>query len=113
MIDTIGGDAISDGVNVLRDGRTAVLIGILAGRNHMIDTEYLLLHRITLVGCLLGPEWGEKQIARELVNELMQLAANGELTIPVDSTFPLKQVVEAHQRAEMRERLGRVFMTVK
>lgn len=112
LIDNIGGDALSDGVEVLRDGGTAVLIGILAGRNHMIDTEYLLLHRITLIGCLLGPEWGEKQIARDLVNELMQLAANGELTIPIDSTFPLKQAVEAHQRAETRGRLGRVFITV-
>lgn len=112
LIDTIGGDALSDGVEVLRDGGTAVIIGILAGRNHMIDTEYLLLHRITLIGCLLGPEWGEKQIARDLVNELMQLAANGELTVPVDSTFPLEKVIEAHQRAETRGRLGRVFMTL-
>ena len=112
LIDTIGGDALSDGVEVLRDGGTAVIIGILAGRNHMIDTEYLLLHRITLIGCLLGPEWGEKKIARDLVNELMQMAANGELTVPIDSTFPLEKVIEAHQRAETRGRLGRVFMTL-
>ncbi|QUG76519.1 zinc-binding dehydrogenase [Erwinia sp. E602] len=112
LIDTIGGDALSDGVKVLRDGGTAVIIGILAGRNHMIDTEYLLLHRITLIGCLLGVEWGEKQIARDLVNELLHMAAKGELIVPIDSTFPLEQAVEAHQRAETRGRMGRVFITL-
>ncbi|WAH61965.1 zinc-binding dehydrogenase (plasmid) [Pseudomonas silvicola] len=70
------------------------------------------MHRITLIGCLLGPEWGEKQIARDLVNELMVMAAKGELIVPIDSTFPLEKVVEAHQRAETRGRLGRVFITV-
>lgn len=112
LIDTIGGDALPDGIEVLKDGGTAILIGILAGRNQMIDAEYLLLHRITLIGCLLGPEWGEKAIARELVNELMVMAAKGELVVPIDSTFPLEQAVEAHQRAETRGRLGRVFITV-
>lgn len=113
LIDTIGGDALPDGIEVLKDGGTAILIGILAGRNQMIDAEYLLLHRITLIGCLLGPEWGEKAIARELVNELMVMAAKRELIVPVDSTFPLEQVVEAHRRAETRGRLGRVFITVE
>ena len=112
LIDTIGGAALSDGIEVLKDGGTAILIGILAGRNQMVDAEYLLLHRITLIGCLLGPEWGEKAIARELVNGLMSMAAKGELTIPIDSTYPLEQVVAAHQRAETRGRLGRVFITV-
>lgn len=112
LIDTIGGAALSDGIEALKDGGAAVLIGILAGRNQMVDAEYLLLHRITLIGCLLGPEWGEKQIARDLVNELMVMAAKGELIVPIDSNFPLEKVVEAHQRAEKRGRLGRVFMTV-
>ncbi len=112
LIDTIGGEALSDGISVLREGGKAILIGVLAGRNHMIDTEYLLLKRITLTGCLLGAEWSEKEIARELVKELMVLAANGKLTIPVDSTFTLDQVVKAHQRAEERGRLGRVLITI-
>lgn len=112
LIDTIGGDALTDGIKVLKDGGTAIIIGVLAGRNHRVDTEYLLLHRITIIGCLLGPEWGEKQIARDLVNELMEMAARNELVVPVDSTFTLEQAVEAHQRAETRGRLGRVFITI-
>lgn len=112
LIDTIGGEALSDGMGVLRDGGKAILIGILAGRNHKIDSEYLLLHRITLIGCLLGQEWRDCQIARELVNELMVRAAKGELIVPIDSQFPLERAAEAHARAEVRGRLGRVFITV-
>ncbi|MFX4313920.1 zinc-binding alcohol dehydrogenase family protein [Enterobacter sp. 63] len=112
LLDTIGGEALSDGIEVLRDGGKAILIGVLAGRNHRINTEYLLLHRITLIGCLLGAEWGKKSVARDLVNDLLIMAARGELTVPIDSSYSLAQVVEAHHRAETRGRIGRVMMTV-
>lgn len=112
LIDTIGGEALSDGLGVLKDGGKAILIGILAGRNHKIDSEYLLLHRITIIGCLLGQEWRDSQIARELVNELMSMAAEGKLVVPLDSTYPLERAAEAHERAEVRGRLGRVIITL-
>ncbi|MBP2167106.1 NADPH:quinone reductase-like Zn-dependent oxidoreductase [Erwinia toletana] len=111
LIDNIGGPELSDGIEALREGGRAVLIGVLAGRNQPIDAGHLLMHRKTVIGCLFGPEMGDPQ-PRALVADLLEKALHGELQLPIDATFPLSEAAAAHRRAEERGRIGRVFITV-
>jgi NADPH:quinone reductase len=111
IIDTIGGDALVDGLKVLKDGGVAVLIGLFGGRSTMIDAGQLVMHRKTIIGCLLGSEIGDEE-PRRAVSEVFEMARRGELKAPIDARFHLSEAAEAHRRAEERGRIGRVIMTV-
>lgn len=110
VIDIVGGDALVDALAVLRDGGVAVLIGIMGGRQTLIDAGDLLMHRKTVVGCLLGTEFDDPE-AQRAITEVFDLAASGELVTPIDAVFPLSQTADAHARAEQRGRIGRVIIT--
>ena len=109
MIDCIGGLALSDGLLALKDGGRAVLLGVVGGQAQPIDALHLLTRRITVIGCLLGAVMAEPPI-HEMVASLLKKAAQGELWIPIDASFPLSEAAAAHARAEERGRLGRVIM---
>jgi NADPH2:quinone reductase len=109
LIDNVGGPALTDGLCALKDGGRAVLVGVFGGWNEPIDAGYLLLHRLSVIGCLLGVIMTEPDV-HAMVGDLLLQAARGELKAPIDATFPLAQAASAHRRAEERGRLGRVIM---
>ena len=109
LIDCVGGPALVDGLLALKDGGRAVLVGVFGGASTPIDAGYLLVHRLTVIGCLLGKIMGDATGYR-LVEDVLKLAASGTLRVPIDATFPLAQAADAHRRAEERGRIGRVIM---
>lgn len=110
LIDCVGGEALNDGLLALKDGGRAVLVGVFGGASTQIDAGYLLVHRLSVIGCLLGSIMGEKA-GRALIDDMLALANSGDLRVPIDATFPLAQAADAHRRAEERGRIGRVIMT--
>ena len=109
LIDCIGGPALSDGLLAVKDGGRAVLVGDVGGGHQPIDASHLLMHRKTVIGCLLGAVMGEPPI-HEMVSSLLWKAKAGELHILIDVIMPLSEAAAAHARAEERGRLGRVIM---
>ncbi|HHK0216875.1 MULTISPECIES: quinone oxidoreductase family protein [Burkholderiaceae] len=109
LIDNVGGTALVDGLHVVRDGGRGVIVGVFGGRNQPIDAGHLLVHRQTVIGCLLGPVMGEPDV-HALIDDLLQQALRGELKVPIDATFTLAEAAAAHRRAEERGRIGRVIM---
>jgi NADPH:quinone reductase len=109
LIDNVGGPALTDALQVVKDGGRAVLVGVFGGWNEPIDAGYLLLHRLTVIGCLLGVIMAEPEV-RAMIADLLRQAARGELKTPIDATFPLSEAAAAHRRAEERGRVGRVIM---
>ena len=95
----------------MRDGGTLVLVGLIDRDVQRINPVSLLLRRLTVAGCFLGPIIALPDISR-LIDEALAGLASGALHMPVDQTFPFDAVVAAHVRAEQRGRLGRVIITV-
>lgn len=110
LIDNVGGAAMNEGIASLRDGGRAVLVGAFGGFDTPLDTEHIVRHRKTVIGCLLGPIMGEPE-PYALIEGLLQDVARDRLWVPIDSTFPLEQAGAAHRRAQERGRLGRVIIT--
>ncbi|MBU6266512.1 MAG: zinc-binding alcohol dehydrogenase family protein [Sphingomonadales bacterium] len=110
VIDNIGGRSVADGLAALNDGGTLVLVGLIDRDVQRINPVTLLLRRLTVAGCFLGPIIAEPDVSALIDGILAGLAA-GRLHMPVDSVFPLADVVAAHTRAEARGKLGRVVMT--
>jgi NADPH:quinone reductase-like Zn-dependent oxidoreductase len=111
VIDNIGGHALVDALDVLKDGGRLVIVGVFGGFNQPIDAGHLLTHRQTVIGCFLGPVIGTPEV-RAHVTDLLRLARQGEFEVPIDAVFPFAQIAAAHARAEERGRLGRVIVTV-
>jgi len=109
VIDNVGGRSVSEGIAALKDGGTLVLVGLLDRDVQQINPVTLLLRRLTVAGCFLGPIIARPAVSR-LIDDILTGLAEGRLVMPLDQTFALADVVAAHTRAEARGRLGRVVM---
>lgn len=109
LIDNVGGNALTEALDALRKGGRAVLVGAAEGGQKNLDSSTVLLRRLRLTGCFLGPIMGQSP-QREMVADAIAMVASGKVRIPVDHVFPLSQAAAAHSRAEERGKLGRVIM---
>ncbi|MBC2669007.1 zinc-binding alcohol dehydrogenase family protein [Novosphingobium piscinae] len=109
VIDNVGGHSVSAGLAALRDGGALVLVGLLDRDVQRINPVTLLLRRLTVTGCFLGPIIAEPA-NRAAIDGILQGLADGSLVMPIDRTYPLAEVVAAHTRAEERGRMGRVVL---
>ncbi|MFC4595726.1 quinone oxidoreductase family protein [Sphingobium tyrosinilyticum] len=109
VIDNVGGRAVTIGLKALADGGRLVLVGLFDHDVQPIDPITLLVRRLTVVGCYLGPIIAEPWVRAMIDNMLLRIAA-GDLSAPIDRIFPLNQAAAAHERAEARGRIGRVVM---
>lgn len=111
IIDTVGGFALVDAMETLRDAGRVVLVGSLGHSDAKLDPFQVLIHQHSVIGCVLGPRMGEPRV-RALIEDLLTSAAHGGLKTPIDAVYPFDQVVAAHRHAETRGRLGRVIVSL-
>lgn len=109
FIDTVGMEVLIDGIKAVKDGGKVVLIAGRAGQSNFIDPLYILSHRITVIGCLLGAIMQEPYV-RDLLDSSLRLVADGKVTVPIHKVFKLAEVTEAHAAAEGGNKLGRILM---
>lgn len=109
LIDNVGGDALQAGLQSLEDGGRAVIVALAGSGSPLIDSRYILPHRLSVFGCFLTPVLGEP-VVQQIIRQALQDYAAGRLKMPVDKVFPLCDVAAAHAHAELRGRFGRVFM---
>lgn len=109
FIDTIGGNVLLEGLAALADGGRVVMVGVIGGFNTPIDVGVLFAHRLTVIGCFMGPVMSD-EVPYGLIEALLQDCADGRFTVPIDARFPLAEIISAHSRAESSGRLGRVIV---
>lgn len=109
FIDTVGMEVLIDGIKAVKDGGKVVLIAGRAGASNFIDPLYILSHRITVIGCLLGAVMQEPFV-RDLLMSSLKLVANGKVKVPIHQVFKLSDVKNAHIAAEQVGKLGRIIM---
>lgn len=109
LVDNVGGSAFQDGLDALRDGGRAVIVGIAGPGEKTIDTTQILARRLSVFGCFLGPIMYEPP-QRAMIADALAKAAAGQLVMPIDATFPLSDAAEGHRRAEVPGRTGRIIL---
>jgi NADPH2:quinone reductase len=110
FIDTVGSEILIDGIQSVKDGGKVVLIAGRAGAANFIDPIYILSHRLTVIGCLLGVIMKEPFV-RDIIKKSLAMVANGEVKVPIHQTFQLADVVNAHREAEAGGKFGRIIIT--
>ena len=108
VVDGVGGEVLLKSLKVLAPGGRLVTYGRAGGERQITLTlPELWFTNLTILGS------GSDGVDRPTFDQLIQLVAGGELTVPVDRTWPLESAHEAHEHLESRRTQGKVVLTVE
>ncbi|UVO51995.1 zinc-binding dehydrogenase [Sphingomonas sp. SUN019] len=111
VVDLVGGDAaaVSKLIStVAYKGRLSV-VGLASGSAPSVAFWDIVPKNMTVRGVLFGIEMGTPR-GRSMIEELFARAATGELTMPIERSFPLAEAAAAHRFVEENRPLGRVLL---
>ncbi len=110
VLDLVGGDYIRESVAALAPKGRLILIGTLAGLESTLDLRYMLARRLTIRGTVLRSRPLEERIAvtQAFAREVLPWLATGAVTVPIDRTFPLDRIAEAHAHMESNAGAGKI-----
>lgn len=111
-VDSIGGRASDDLMNLVAEGGRLVSFGALSGRPLQVSADNLLFKRTT-ISAFWGARPETKMTPAELGAaraDLVRRAAEGRLKLPVAEVFPLDQAAEAAEASSTKGRQGKIAL---
>jgi NADPH2:quinone reductase len=108
----VGGDYIDRNIRAAAEDGRIVQIAFLRGSKASADFMRLMLKRLTLTGSTLRarPAAVKAELARELRRHVWPLIEAGKFAPVIDSTFPLAQARQAHERMESNQHKGKIVL---
>lgn len=111
-VDSIGGDAANQIMNVAAAGAVLMSFGAMSGKPLVIGADNLIFKQATVKGF-----WGAKRTETtppaelgRLIGELVRLAATGALRMPVEAAFDLARAGEAAAASDQPGRAGKIVI---
>lgn len=109
VVDPVGGATLQGSLGALGYRGRISLVGN-AGREPMkVDVSSLMGGNRSLTGVFLGAEIMTDRV-HDMIQEMIDRAAKGELDVVIDKTFPLSDAAGAHAYIESRKAVGRVLL---
>ncbi len=109
VVDPVGGATLAGSLGALGYRGRVSLVGN-AGREPMkVDVSSLMAGNRSLTGVFLGAEIMTDRV-HDMIQDLIEQAARGELEVLIDRTFPLSDAAAAHAYIESRQAVGRVLL---
>jgi NADPH:quinone reductase len=112
VLELVGAPNLAANVKALASWGTIVVIGVSAGTEATLDLRRLMAKRGTVRASTLRYRTPEEKalLARELETSVLPLIADGRLRIPIDTEFPLAEVVAAYERFTGGGHLGKIVL---
>ena len=113
-IDCLGGSNLGECLPYVRYGCRWIVIAALAGESTTIDLKNIYKKNIRIIGSTLRsrtPEMKAK-ILSNLVNEVWEKVADGEIKPTVYKILPITEAEEAHDILYRGENVGKVVLKV-
>jgi NADPH:quinone reductase len=114
ILDMVGGEYIEKNYDAAAiDGRI-VQIAFLGGLKATVNFAKLMMKRLHHTGSTLRPRSPEDKDAMVSAIEakVMPLIRAGKVKPLMDSSFPLRDAVKAHQRMETSQHIGKIVLTI-
>ena len=109
VVDSVGGSTLQGSLRSLGYRGRCITVG-QAGRDPKpLDVSMLMGLNASLTGVFLGAEMATPR-ARQMIADLIDDVARGDLEVVVDRTFPLADAAGAHAYIESRQAVGRVVL---
>lgn len=112
VLDLTGGPYVKICQQVLAPKGVMILVGTVAGGQYELDARFMLGRRLQVRGTVLRGRSLEEKIGviQDFAADVAPLLANGTLRPVIDSTFSFRDIVQAHQRLESNQTLGKVVL---
>jgi NADPH:quinone reductase-like Zn-dependent oxidoreductase len=111
-VDSIGGSASGELLALLGENGLLVSFGATGDGSMQLSSGELIFKQVTVKGF-----WGSKvnaamhpETKRRLIGELLHLAGNGQLKLPVEAIFDLAEVAQAATASAQSGRKGKVLL---
>lgn len=105
VLDTVAGEQFMAHLSVLREDGTLVTCGAHAGERVELDVVELFQHGWRIAGFRIAPP--------DELRAAVKLIRDGVVTIPVDTTFPVREAAEAHRYLDERQHVGKVLLVAE
>ena len=113
VYDPVGGELAQQALRATAWHGRYLVIGFASGDIPALPANLALLKEASITGVWWGTWAARDPIAsHQNFQELMQMAATGELKLSVTETFPLDQYVEAFAAITTRRARGKVILTM-
>ncbi|CAB4573562.1 unannotated protein [freshwater metagenome] len=112
VVDSVGGSTLEGSIASLAYRGRISWVG-RAGREERPPEIWTIMQKnASITGVFLGAEMAvNPSRTHPLIDNLLARIARKELSVVIDSTYPLAQAAEAHGHIESRKAFGRVIMT--
>lgn len=112
ILDMVGGSYIQRNIDSLALEGRLVQIAFLEGSQVELNVMAIMLKRLTFTGSTLRarPKAEKGSIAAALQTHVWPLLGEGRCLPVVHSTFPLAQVIQAHQLMESSQHIGKIIL---
>jgi NADPH2:quinone reductase len=112
VLDSVGGKNLVDSIDALAYRGTLVSVGVAGRGGSGVEAVSLWAKNNTLRGVYLGGAViSEYPRVHQMISDLLERVASGELHVEIDRSFPLAEAADAHEYLEGRNAFGRVVMT--
>jgi NADPH2:quinone reductase len=112
--DMVGGDYIEKNFDAAAVEGRIIQIGFMASSLANVNFRKLMMKRLHYTGSTLRARSvaDKAMLAGTVEAKVLPLLRDGRFRPVIDSTFPLKHVVEAHRRMEAGQHIGKIVLTI-
>lgn len=111
-VDSVGGPAVGDMLELVADGGRVVLFGAMGSARIEAASRHIIFRQVTIEGF-----WGSKVMSAmdpleraSLIREVVELAASGDITLPVEEIFSFDRIADAIAAHNRQGRAGKVLL---
>jgi NADPH2:quinone reductase len=114
IIDCVGGTVFEANLASLAVKGRLVNIGRLGSNTAKFDISQLWLKRLKLIGVTFRTRSEEERLAcvEACAHDLLAPLAAGKLRWPIERTFPLEKLAEAHAYMQRDQHFGKIVLTI-
>jgi len=114
ILDMVGGSYIQKNFNVAAEEARIVNIAFMEGFKAEVNFAPLLMKRITLTGSTLRAQtFAQKALMmREIMQHVFPLLQSGEVRPLIDSSYPLEDAEQAHERMRSGQHMGKIVLSM-
>jgi NADPH2:quinone reductase len=109
VVDPVGGSTLQSSIASLGYRGRISLVGQAGREESKVDVSPLMAGNRSLTGVFLGAEIATDR-AHNMIQQLIDDVAKGDLKVLIDKTFPLSEAAAAHAYIESRQAVGRVLL---
>lgn len=114
IIDTVGGTVFQENMKSLAIKGRLVHIARLGSATAEIDLAQLWLKRLKLIGVTFRTRSEQERLEciQACARDMLPFLGAGRIQLPIDRTFPMESIGEAHAYMKSEQHVGKIVLTL-